>query len=86
MGVWFSIFFYKIIFLNYLVLRITYYTFGGMNQEKRNVRTYKVKDAPYFEALEKSKDKPLANKIEEVVQAIADGKQVVFKSSKPSIK
>lgn len=53
-----------------------------MEKEKRNVRTYKIKDVPYFKALDNSKDKPLAVKIEEVVNAIADGKMVVFKPVK----
>jgi len=47
-----------------------------MQTEKRKVRSYKVSDKPYNKALargQKKNNNPLANTIEDVVKAYADG-------------
>lgn len=46
--------------------------------EKRNVRSYKIKDVPYKKALKKQKQPPLATFIEEIVTAIGNDAKIVI--------
>lgn len=60
-----------------------------MNEEKREVRTYKIRRKPYLNALNRGKKKghiPLANLLEKVATVYGNGGEVIFKEKKDAYK
>lgn len=53
-----------------------------MPTEKRKPRAYKIADTPYKKALRKQKSPPLATKVEQIVTAIGEGKNIIIEQSK----
>jgi hypothetical protein len=51
-----------------------------MKDEKRVNKGYKIKDSVYQKAMKKSKKAALASRIEEFVEAIADGKIIIVQN------
>lgn len=52
-------------------------------KQKRKVRAYKIVDTAYNAAIRKSKKStPLATKVEQIVTAIGEGKEIVITDKK----